>query len=43
MQEDINWKQLIDDFQDGFILLQDNFIFYKNEAASKIFGHDEQD
>ena len=42
MKEDLNWKQLIDGFQHGFLLFKKEEIFYKNEAAIQIFGLNDQ-
>ena len=43
MKEDLNWKQLIDGFQHGFLLYKKDQIFYKNEAAIQTLGLDKID
>jgi transcriptional regulator with PAS, ATPase and Fis domain len=43
LREDICWKELIDDFQDGVILVSKNKkISYKNNPVNAIFGLKEQ-
>ncbi len=42
-QEEKNWKTIVDDFQDGFILMKNNSteLFYMNQSAYQIFGIDD--